>query len=367
MRRLLSVSFLLWLLAPATAQRSLAKLQQEFAAAVQQLGAETTHEQQLALLKKQIPELERFLASEAKDADRWNGRLMLADLQLAVGEQKAASKTLEGIDQNEAPALLLVSSAAMAQHLGLRPLRDAMITAALGKSAPVEDQLAMARLLMTVLHEVKKGEALFDKALAEAKDDEQRAAVRWHRADGLRDREDLSEDAMFEELEKLTNELPNTYWGGIAKDVLRATKLQRGDDAIDFKAKTRTGEDLTLASLRGKAVALVFFEASDRDLPRLLDLLKASKTQLGDKLAIVGICLNRDPGEIDKAIRALGITFPVIGEGKGFQTDAALRWFVASPVVHVIDENGKVVALGQHAGTADARAELSEALSGSAK
>ncbi|MBP8302179.1 MAG: hypothetical protein KA020_17565, partial [Planctomycetes bacterium] len=149
MRRLLSVSFLLWLLAPATAQRSLAKLQQEFAAAVQQLGAETTHEQQLAVLKKQIPELERFLASEAKDADRWNGRLMLADLQLAVGEQKAASKTLEGIDQNEAPALLLVSSAAMAQHLGLRPLRDAMITAALGKSAPVEDQLAMARLLMT--------------------------------------------------------------------------------------------------------------------------------------------------------------------------------------------------------------------------
>ena len=35
--------------------------------------------------------------------------------------------------------------------------------------------------------------------------------------------------------------------------------------------------------------------------------------------------------------------------------------------MHVIDENGKVVALGQHAGTADARAELSEALSGSAK
>ena len=92
MRRLLSVSFLLWLLAPATAQRSLAKLQQEFAAAVQQLGAETTHEQQLAVLKKQIPELERFLANQAKDADRWNGSLMLVALQPTSGEKKAARK-----------------------------------------------------------------------------------------------------------------------------------------------------------------------------------------------------------------------------------------------------------------------------------
>lgn len=368
MRRLLPLSLLLWLLAPAMAQRSLAQLQQEFASATQQLAqSQASQEQQLALLKKQVPELERFLASDALGDDRWNGRLMLADLRFAIGDRAGAGKALEGIDLAEAPALLLISSADLAQHLGMRQLREAMVTAALGKTAPFEDQLAMARLLMIRLHEVKKGEELFDKALAAAKDDEQRATVRWHRADGLRDREDLGDDAMFQELEKLAKELPNTYWGSVSKDVLRATRLQRGDEAIDFKAKTRSGEEVTLAGLRGKTVALVFWEASDRDLPRLLELLKVAKAQRGDKLAILGVSLGRDPGEIDAAVRALGITFPVIGDGKGFQTDAALRWFVSSPVVQVIDENGKVVALAQHAGTADARAELSEALSGSPK
>ena len=74
------------------------------------------------------------------------------------------------------------------------------------------------------------------------------------------------------------------------------------------------------------------------------------------------ICLDRDPARIEADVKQLGITFPVVGDGKGIEQDIALRWFVEGPVVHVIDAKGKVAGLGLHAGTADGRAQLSEVI-----
>jgi peroxiredoxin len=364
MRIALPTFLLLLATAPAIAQRNLETLQLEFLTQSRKLGESSpSREQRQELLGKQVGELERFLAGEAKGDDRWNGRLMLADLQLARGNRPAAAEALRSISKKDAPALLLVSGAAMAQHLNLRDLRDGWIEAAATKDAPLADRLAMARLLMTVLHEVDKGEAVFTAALAAASDDEQKALVRWHRADGLRDREDLGDNAGFEELEKLANDLPGTYWGSVAKDRLRATRLQAGDPAIPFTAKTRKGDEVSLEGLRGKTVALVFWTAADHDLPRLVTLLGELQQKRGPALAVLGICLDRDGRGIDAAVKSLGISFPVVGEGKGIETDVALRWFVEGPTVHVIDAEGKVAALGLHAGTADARSELTEVLS----
>lgn len=360
------------LAAPVLAQRTFEALQNEFRAAAQKLEAQGLPREQLRertreLQTRQIGELQKFLADEAKGDDRWNGLLMLADWQLAARDQKAAAATLQRIAKDEAPALLLVTASTMAQHLGLKELRDSWITTAMQKPAPLADRLAMARLLMTVLREVTKGEEVFTKALSEAKDDEERAFVRWQRADGLRDREDLGDNPGFTELEKLAEELPNTYWGSVAKDRLRASRLQRGDAAIDFTAKARTGEVVSLANLRGKAVALVFWSAADSDLPALLSLLKERQKQLGEQLAIVGVAIDPDTEAIQAAIQRLAIPFPVIGDGKGLLTDPALRWFVESPKVQVLDRAGKIVAMGQHAGTADARAELDEAIAQAVK
>jgi len=356
------------LLLPLPAQRSLEALQQEFFAQSRQLAAGSpTREQRLELLDKQVAELGRFLAAEAAGDDRWNGRLMLADLQLARGDRQAAAAALRAIDSKAAPALLLTSAATMAQHLNLRELRDEWIAAAIARETPLRDRLAMARLLCTVLREVARGEQVFAAALAAASDDEQRALVRWHRADGLRDREDLGDDAGFQELEKLAAELPKTYWGGVARDRLRAARLQRGDEAIPFAAPTRKGEVVSLAGLRGKTVALVFWTSADRDLPALVALLRQARQQRPDGVAVLGICIDRDPRGIDAAIAAAGIDFPVIGEGKGIETDAALRWFVEGPVVHVIDAAGTVLALGLHAGTADARQQLTDYLTAAPK
>lgn len=363
MRPLAAIWLLPCLCLSLPAQRTLAELQQAFSREAQQLAQkQPQQEQMLQLLGEQIGRLQKFVTTTATGDDRWNGRLMLCDLNLARDDKKGAMAALVAIDKAEAPALLLVTGATLAQRLGMRDLRGEWIDAALAKPAPVPDQLAMARLLTTILVEVDKGEALFQKALAAAGDDEQRAFVRWHRADAMRDREDLPENAGFDELEKLAKDLPGTYWGSVAKDRLRATMLRAGDDGIDFTTRTSDGATFKLAEQRGKAVVLVFWSAADQDMPTLLAQLRDARKEHGAKLVLFGVCLDRDPAAIPASAKALGIDFPFAGEGQGILHDTALRWFVEGPTVHVLDAAGKVVALGQHAGTQDARVELQDAI-----
>jgi len=359
MLRVLAFAFL-GLVPLLPAQTSLQALQQQFRAEARALAAkQPTHEQRDALRARQLERLRTFVAGDATGDDRWNGLLMLADWQLA-NDQAAAADVLRSIDAKQAPAMVLVSAATMAQHLGLQQLRDDWVEAALTKTAPLVDRLAMGRILMSVLREVARGEKLFADALAAAADDEARSFIRWCKADALREREDLPDNAGFEELERLAADLPATYWGSVAKDRLRATMLAVGDPAIGFRASLRDGKPFALADQRGKCVVLAFWQAADHDTPTLVAVLQDLVRQHGEAVVPLGIALDRDAATIGDAIQKLGITFPVVGDGKGPENDIALRWFVEGPVVHVIDAAGKVAALGLHVGTADARAQVTE-------
>ena len=345
-----------------SAQDTLAELEQRFRAEAQQLTSKSPSRDELdRQLTRHVGELRVFVEQRARGDDRWNGRLMLADLELVRGQRDAAAKALSEIDQNEAPAMILVTAAAMAQHVGLKELRDSLVANAASKDAPLADRMAMARLLMTVLREVERGEAIFTKALADAQDDEQRAFVRWHQADAFRDREDLPENSGFDALEALAKELPRTYWGAVAKDRLRATRMKVGDDAIPFTTKTIDGAPWSLTAHRGEAVVLAFWTAADYDTPRLVATLKELQRK-HPKLSVLAVCLDRDAAEIRKSVQELGVAFDVVGDGKGAQNDVALRWFVEGPVVHVIDKAGKVAGLGLHVGTNDGRVELTNSI-----
>ncbi|MCC7396115.1 MAG: redoxin domain-containing protein [Planctomycetes bacterium] len=353
----------LCLAAAAGAQTPLQQLQQQLREEARQLAARSPSETDREhLLTRQIARLADFVGKQAQGDDRWNGRLMLADFQLARGDRPAATATLRGIDAAAAPALLLVTAATMAQHLGLRTERDAWLDAALAKPAPVDDQLAMARLLQLVLREVERGEKLLARLLADASDDEARAYIRWHRGDILRDRDDLPENSGFEEFARLAKDLPSTYWGSVAADRLRATELKPGEPAIAFTAKARDGSELSLTACRGKAVVLAFFSGSDYDTATLIGKLRELQNRRREALQVIGICLDTDTAAVGNAVRTFGIDFPVIGDGKGPMLDIALRYGIEGPTVHVIDKAGKVQALGLHVGTADARAEFDDAV-----
>lgn len=345
-----------------TAQSTLAELEQRFRSEVQKLAASSpSREQRDQQLDRHVGELRTFVSTAARGDDRWNGRLMLADLELVRGKREAAAEALAGIDNDEAPAMVLVTAATMAQHVGLKELRDSFVANAITKKAPLPDRMAMARLLMTVLREVSHGEAIFTKALADASDDEQKAFVRWHRADALRDREDLPENTGFDELESLAKELPRTYWGSVAADRLRATRIKVGDNAIGFTTKTLNEMPWSLTAHQGEVVVLAFWTSADYDTPRLVSMLKELRKK-HKQLAVLGICLDRDKNEIQRSVKALGIDFDVVGDGKGPLNDVALRWFVEGPVVHVIGKKGRVQGLGLHVGTNDGRTRLTETI-----
>ncbi len=359
MSRLLAAALTTAFITPLAAQDTFVELQQRFRLEAQQLGrTQPSRAERDALLGRHTAELQRFVDERAKGDDRWNARLMLADLRLAGGDREGAKRALTGIEAKEAPPLLLVSAAAMAPHAGAPDLRETWITAALARPAPLPDQLAIARLLMLTLHEIERGEAVFAKALAAAEDDETRALVRFHRADALRDREDLPDNAGFEELEKLVKELPATYWAQVGKDRLRAVQLKVGDAAIPFAARTVDGKPVTLATYAGKVLVLAFWVVDDRDNQTLWPMLQDLQKQHGERLAVLAVNLDRDAAAAQRAIADQRIAVPVVADGKGPLGDLALRWFAEGPALFVVDGQGKIAGQRLFVGTADGRAEF---------
>ena len=91
--------------------------------------------------------------------------------------------------------------------------------------------------------------------------------------------------------------LPKTYWGSVAKDRLRATRLNIGDEAIPIVGKTTSGASFSSTAMRGKPLVAMFYTASDFDTEPLLKLLKEQREKIKGvqaKQAAVN-------GELDKA------------------------------------------------------------------
>lgn len=95
-----------------------------------------------------------------------------------------------------------------------------------------------------------------------------------------------------------------------------------GKQAPDFTLRTLDGKDLTLSSLRGKVVLLLFFATP---LPTTKDDLQVLEKLHGDlkekNLVVLGVALDEDPGEIERLVSAHNITFQVTHGG----TEAGVR------------------------------------------
>ncbi len=290
--------------------------------------------------------LEKFL-ERARGTEAANARLMLTDIHLQIGNPDRAKQVLAGIDPQTTPGIELLTAAEIAQSLGMDGERKRWIQIALAKASPFEERMAMGMILMTRLVEVERGEQLFAAAYAAADDDDSRARVLWFQANATREREDVDESAYEQALKTLVKKQPKTYFGGVARDRLRAMRFAVGDPAIPIRGKDLSGKPIELAEFRGKVVLLCFWASwyppALEALPRLasLDAKFANRD-----LVLLGIPLDEDLSAVRSAVAKHRFGWRQLFDGRGQQTDAALRYNIDFvPRYLLIDRQGKLASL----------------------
>lgn len=372
-------SLLCVLVATAAAQkpaepRTLAGLNQAFAAqrdALYANGKAPTRAEEQTLLARQLDELESFALHEAAGDDRWAARLQLAERALQQRQKERAQKAVAALAGDGVPGLARLDAAVFALQLGDAATKDRLVETALRETKDIAARIQLARVLMTSLRDVPRGEAIVAEALAAATDDEQRATVRWHAAAATREREDLPENAYYEALEALAKDLPNTRYGGIARDRVAASKFALGVKVFAFSATTVDGKTVASRDLDGKAAALVFAPFADEGTRELVAALRALAQKHAGALAIVLVAADDDAEAVTRAASELGAGAFAVCSRQGLHDDLFLRFHVETvPTVVALDRTGAITGLALHVETRDARAEFDEAFAralGSAK
>jgi hypothetical protein len=359
------------LLTPALSQkppdgRSLDQLLAAFAQQMDQLykdGASPTREQETDLRSRQRKELEEFVQHEARGDDRWRARTLLAEMQAQTRQRDRAVATIRALDVDGTPFPGAVRGAEIAERCGEPTLRDALVSRAKAAAKTPEERMDLARAMMTTLQLVRDGEAIADAEIAAAKDDEQRAYVRWLRCKAEREREDLPENAFHDALEKLASELPATRWGSVAKDRCAASQFTVGSQCFPFVAKAIDGAGFRSDALRGKAVALVFCDTAEPSAAATLKATITAKERDRDGLVVLVVAADVDCKSAARSATSLGDKAVVVCEGRGLESELALRFGVeAQPTVILLDRQGKIAGLNLHCETKSALQEFDEAM-----
>ena len=345
--------------------RSLETLVRAFEAQIDQLyrdGKAPTRDEESALKKSQLAEMEAFVQHEAAGSDLWPARSMLAQMCVQMRQKDRAIASLAAIDAEGAPFSVVLRGAELAAELGDAELRQRLVLRARKAAASVEDRMDLARVLATALRDVAAGEAIHKQELDAAKDDEQRAYVGWLWCKAVREREDLPENSYYDALDQLAKNLPATYWGGVAKDRSTASQFQIGAPCIAFRATALGGAEVRSESQRGRAVALAFCDTQDPLSKELVArLLKIAESDAN--LAIVVIATDADCKSATRSAEQFGSKALVVCDGKGMDSDLLLRFHVeAAPTVIAIDTKGNIAGLNLHAENKEAQQELDAAI-----
>lgn len=74
-------------------------------------------------------------------------------------------------------------------------------------------------------------------------------------------------------------------------------------------------------------------------------LLKALHAKYSDKAVILGISVDVSLDRVDRTIKAKGMTWPQLADGKGFDGPAATAYHVqGTPELYLLDRAGRIFA-----------------------
>lgn len=351
-------------------KRTLATIDSEFRQRQQEIFRSGGNRDGLSKLATELAtELTSFIEHEAEGLDQFNARIMLIDVYLNLSKDEEAKQVLHSFDADAAPGFLLLTAAQLAGQMGLTKIKQTWIDTAVSKKESLEDQMMMARLLLTVLIETEKGEHLIETCRQAATNDEDRAHVEWLAADANRDREDLPEHSYDKALEALAKTFPNTHWGGIAADRIKARNFKIGSVATPMKMTDTTGKEFGIDHYKGRVVLIDFWAAWCLPCMRVTPTLDQMYEDYHEQgFDILGISLDENLKEMNKAIADKKIRWRQVFGGNGWMSEAVLRYNVeAIPHLLLIGRDGKIAAMNLFPANPRGIQEMREAIEAALK
>lgn len=115
------------------------------------------------------------------------------------------------------------------------------------------------------------------------------------------------------------------------------TKL--GQYAPDFETEYLNEENFKLSALRGKPILLNFWATWCIPCKREMPLLQ--KLHNEGKIIVIGVNLQEDKRTVEKFVKELNITFPIVLDKDG--SIEAVYNVLLKPTTYFIDENGVIV------------------------
>jgi peroxiredoxin len=116
---------------------------------------------------------------------------------------------------------------------------------------------------------------------------------------------------------------------------------EKGDQAADFTLVDTSGNTVSLSQMQGKVVVVNFFTVFCQPCRHEMPDLNAIYNENKDKgLAMVGICLNADPNQLNALIKQLKLDYPVL-----LGTDKVSKDYgeiVGVPTTFIINKQGKI-------------------------
>jgi peroxiredoxin len=116
---------------------------------------------------------------------------------------------------------------------------------------------------------------------------------------------------------------------------------EKGDQAADFSLVDTSGNTVSLSQMQGKVVVVNFFTVFCQPCRHEMPDLNAIYNENKDKgLAMVGICLNADPNQLNALIKQLKLDYPVL-----LGTDKVSKDYgeiVGVPTTFIINKQGKI-------------------------
>jgi cytochrome c-type biogenesis protein CcmH/NrfG/thiol-disulfide isomerase/thioredoxin len=117
--------------------------------------------------------------------------------------------------------------------------------------------------------------------------------------------------------------------------------------APDFKVKSITGDELSLAKFRGKIVLLDFWATWCGPCRQEMPAVKRVWAKYSnDNFVIIGVSLDKNRGALDEYLQSEGITWPQYYEKDGRLSVSNIYGVHAIPESVLIDQDGAIKAVG---------------------